>query len=170
MTKQTRAYLKIQYETGKYPQQVDYEDWLDSYVHLDDFIIAATRTVTITDSNRTDPLALIEGEYTILIILDPALTGDWVPSEITGMEAYKDYKIFIEKLSSNGIDLSGLARIYYNDGVDPFSGLSGLAVGQMAVLPACGLKHGLQLGDLILPDDRYEPPVFADVFSDVFNK
>jgi len=170
MAIQDRTYLKSKFEQGDFPQEQDYIDWLDSFVHINDVQPETIRTITVTDANRTDAIALNAGEYTIFVDLDAALTGDWVPADFTGIEQYKNYRFFIEKNSDNGIDFSALPRIYFDDGIDPFVDLINIRVGQMAVMSAVGLKTGLLLSRLVIPEEKYFPPVFSDVFSDVFNK
>jgi hypothetical protein len=165
-----RTYLKGKFENGDYPVQDDYHDWLDSFIHVNDTIAESVKTITVTDANRTDPVVLAAGEYTIFVTLDAALTGDWVPSDFSGFEQYKDYRIFIEKNSDNGVDFSALPRVYFDDDIDPFVDLINLRLGQMAAMYAVGLKTGLLLSRLIIPNEKYFPPVFSSVFSSVFNK
>lgn len=45
MAQQTRVYLKAKFNTGDKPQEADFHDWLDSFVHLDEYEVAGSATI-----------------------------------------------------------------------------------------------------------------------------
>ena len=130
----------------------------------------ADQTVTITNSNYTSGLTLNSNARIINIILDSTLTNDWAPSVISNVRQFGYYEFFITKNASVNITLSPLSRVYFEDSVDPFLDLQDVEVGQMAIISARGLVRGIQFGRMIITDNKYNPPVFTNIFTTIFNQ
>lgn len=113
------------------------------------------RTLTITDANRTDSVQLAQGERVIHIILDAALTSDFVPADFTGWEFGGTYTLIIDKLSDNLIDLDHVASIHYADRVDPFVMLNSMNVGQRMIVQGFGIASGKVIFAGAIFDENY---------------
>lgn len=128
-----------------------------------------TNEIVVTDLNKTDAVALDLDNNAVKVTLDPALTGDWKPADFTGWIEDREYTFIIQKDSDNNIDFNDLVRINFDDNIDPFENMIDMEVGQRSIIKALGLPNGALFGRLIVPPDKYKPPVFDEVFDIVFN-
>jgi len=123
--------------------------------------LETTQTLTVTNANYTDALALNANTNVVKITLDAALTNDWQPSGITGWVEGRSYTWFIIKESNNSVDLStarAVPNVGYDDDIDPFTVLDTDidTTQQRAVIDAKGFKSTFgQFGRMIITDSGY---------------